>query len=234
MNSLKYLTSFMHAREGGVVKLFLRFFILVVFANAQTSFANVVFTITPTQRVDTATQVTIKYSIVGAADAGTQEVGAYFVRVVFPRSVPANSFSGLSGASITRAPDNTPFGPSVSGPFANVSVSPSPGAIRWQAETVNGQNQLIDTTGALIGSFDLIWNRPASGQYDAGISASLLTGFYKVAPYDADALFVTGVTKAGAGVSTLISSVPEPANASLALAGLMVLLVASATRRRRS
>ena len=229
--------SFPHiiAIRNSTMKMLPLFATLFFFANVQMCFGDMIFMVTATSRVDTATQVTLTYSVTGAADVGTQDVAAYSVRVSFPNaSYPLNSLASTPLA-ITRAPDNTPFGPSAGGPFTLVSVSPSPNAVRWQANVAvsfpNPINQTIDTAGAPIGSFDLIWNRPTTGQYDAAMLANNMSSGYNVAPFTNFDSLLVGQNRIGVGVSTTISAVPEPS--SITLVGLLACLGAGARRYRR-
>ena len=205
---------------------------LAFFAHVQTCFGDMIFTITPTNRIDAATQVTITYSITGAAVSGTQDFAAFFVRANFPASIyPTNSLASTP-LGITRAPDNTPFG--IGGPFSIITIAPGPNAVRWQANdtaaSVPGPNNTVDTSGALVGTFNLVWNRLANIEYDAAIPVDRLVGGYKLAGATLADQFINGQTRVGLGVSTIIS-VPEPGT--MTLVGLFAAFGAGLSWYRR-
>ena len=200
--------------------------VLAFFSNVQTCFGDMIFTVTATDRVDTATQVTITYTVTGAADVGTQDFAAFSVRVAFPAAnFPVNSLASTP-LGATRAPDNTTFGQNAAGPITFVSVLPNPNAIRWQANELanisTATNQTVGTAGAVVGTYNLIWNRPTSGQYEAAMNVNnMLTG-YKVAPFTSADAFIVAQNRIGVGVSTTISAVPEPS--AMTLIGLVAML----------
>ena len=84
--------------------------------------------------------------------------------------------------------------------------------------------------GALVGTFDLVWNRLANTTYDAAITADRLSGSYKLAGTAAADPFINGQTTMGLGVSTIIG-VPEPC--ALTMVGVVALLGAAKSFRRR-
>lgn len=207
--------------------------VLACFANVHACFGTMVFTVSPTDRVDTETQVTLTYSVTGAADIGTQDLAAFFVRVNFPNtSYPPNSLA-TTPFSINRAPDNTPFG--LNATFSAVSLTPGPTAVRWQANinlNFSGPNQTLDTIGAPVGSFKLTWNRPLTGEYDAAMLLGNMSSSYNVAPFTPSDNLLGAQSSIGVGVSTLIAPIPEPG--SMTLIGLGGLWATGRRLRRRA
>lgn len=201
---------------------------LGVLSLAKTCSAGIILTLTPTSRVDTETQTRITYTFSAAADSGTQNVSEYFFRLNVA-SLPVLSNRTDYFFNITKAADNTVWGASAAGPFTQTSVSPSPNAIRYQTLTVTGANKTIDSLGGVVGSFDILWNRPQTGQYDAAIGTDYFSGAYNVADSGGSTQFAV-IKSLGAGISTLVVAAPEP--------GTMPLMVLSsfgflAWRRRR-
>ncbi len=65
-----------------------------------------------------------------------------------------------------------------------------------------------------MGTFDIIWNRPLAGQYDAAIPASVMDGVYSLTTSSSFGFSPTITTPSG--VSTVITAVPEPGSMVLA------------------
>ena len=189
------------------------FVIVVMLTSARDCLADMIFTITPTSRVDLSTEVQLTYTVSAkAGTSGTQAVGSYFAQVVFGSiSVPPGSIGNITG--ITAAPVNTPFGLGENSPFTSIQVGPNPFRIRWQSNAAPGASQLVDTIGGVIGSFVLPFARQAAVDYDAAIGISVFTGDYKVDSSDVNFTHATLVS--APGVSTIIQAVPEPGSMTL-------------------
>jgi hypothetical protein len=91
--------------------------------------------------------------------------------------------------------------------------------LRYATLTVTGVPKTIDTFGGVVGTFEMPWNRPLTGQYDAAIGANYISGGVALG---ADQIPVT--TAVGPGVSTLVSAVPEPGSLGLMISGCAALL----------
>jgi hypothetical protein len=209
--------------------------VLALTATAQASFAGLVFELGVTNRVDTLTQVTLTYTLTGMADGTTQDIGAYAARVAFG-GLTASTYLASTPLNITRAPDLTVFGVNPSGPFTLISVMPNSLSVRWQANDVlasGTQNVTVDATPHVIGTFNLIWNRPLTGSYDSALAVVNVTGGYKVAPFDNFDPFTPGLgLVVDRGVSSVIEAVPEPGSAVLLGAGLCLAGLTGWLRRR--
>jgi hypothetical protein len=165
--------------------------------------AAVILTLTPTARIDSETQVQITYTLTGRASGpGVENVGEFIFRVA-PRSLPTASNIALV------------FNPTIAptGPWANPDFG-TRGAfidtrVRFDAfSPLSGSFSTVDATGGAVGTFDIIWNRPLTGQYDAAIPASAIDGVYSLT-VAGDFDFQPTITTSSS-VSTDITAVPEP------------------------
>ncbi len=168
--------------------------------------ADVILTLTPTARIDFETQVQITYTLTGRAGGpGSQNVGEFFFRVA-PMSLPTAS----NIASVIN-PTIAPTGPWANPNFGtrNATISPTNSRVRFDAfSLLTGSFSTIDSTGGVVGTFDIIWNRPLTGQYDAAIPASVMDGAYSLTVAGDFDFLPTNTTSSG--ISTVITAVPEP------------------------
>ncbi len=172
--------------------------------------ADLILTLTPTARVDFETQVLLTYTLTGRAGGpGSQQVGEFFFRVA-PGSVP-------TGSNISLV-----FNPTIAqnGPWANPNFGTRGARIDNPANTNSrvtfdafnadfGLSSPIDATGGVVGTFDITWNRPLTGQYDAAIPASAMIGSYALTTGNGPSGISPTITTSP-GVSTVITAVPEP------------------------
>ncbi len=168
--------------------------------------ADIILMLTPTARIDNETQVQITYTLTGRASGpGGQNVGEFFFRVA-PMTVPTASNIALV------------FNPTIvlNGPWANpnfgtrnATIAPTNSRVRFDAfSLLTGSFSTIDATGGVVGTFDIIWNRPLTGEYDAAIPASAMDGAYSLTVAGDFDFLPTNTTSSG--VSTVITVVPEP------------------------
>ncbi len=168
--------------------------------------ANMILTLTPTARIDLETQVRITYTLTGRAGGPAgQNVGEFIFRVA-PMSVPTASNIALvfnQTIALTGPWANPNFG------TRNASIAIANNRVRFDAFNPEpGKFSTIDATGGVVGTFDIIWNRPLTGQYDAAIPASVMDGVYSLTTsgnFDFSPTITTS-----SGVSTVITAVPEP------------------------
>ncbi len=168
--------------------------------------ADMILTLTPTARIDFESQVRITYTLTGrAGDPGGQQIGD-FSFLVFPRSVPAaiNIASVINPTIATSGPwTNTNFG------TRNASIAFGNNRVRFDGfSQLTGNFSTVDATGGVVGAFDVVWNRPLTGQYDAVIPASVMSGAYTLTV--AGSFDFNTINTTSSGVSTVITAVPEP------------------------
>ncbi len=168
--------------------------------------AELVLTLTPTARIDFQTQVQITYTLTGRAGGpGGQNVGEFSFRVA-PRSLPtaSNIASVINPTIALTGPWTNPnFG------TRNAIIAAPNSRVGFDAlSPLTGSFSPIDETGGIVGTFDIIWNRPFTGQYDAAIPASAMAGVYSLTVAGNFDLLTTNTTFSG--VSTVITAVPEP------------------------
>ncbi len=168
--------------------------------------ADLIVTLTPTARIDFQTQVQITYTLTGASSGpGTQNVGEFSFRVT-PGSLPtASNIALVFNPTIAQA--GSPWAdPKFGTRGANIDAN---NRVTFDAFTpVFGNFTQINTTGGVVGTFDIIWNRPLTGQYDAAITTSQMTAAYSDA---ADGSFpLSAIRATSLNVSTIITAVPEP------------------------
>ncbi len=140
--------------------------------------ADMILTLTPTARIDFETQVQITYTLTGRAGGpGGQNVGEFLFRVA-PMSLPTSgNIASVFNQTITPT-----------GPWANPNfgirgafIAPINSRVSFDAfNSEPGKFSTIDATGGVVGTFDIIWNRPLTGQYDAAIPASVMDGVYSL------------------------------------------------------
>ncbi len=181
-------------------------FAVGVLALAAPCSAGIILTLTPTARIDLATQVQITYTLTGRASGpGGQNVGEFLFRVA-PMSLPtASNIASVFNQTIAQT-----------GPWANPNfgtrgafIAPANNRVRLDAfNSEPGKFSTIDTTGGVVGTFDIIWNRPLAAQYDAAIPASVMDGVYSLTTSGSFDFSPTITTSSG--VSTVITAVPEP------------------------
>ncbi len=168
--------------------------------------ADMILTLTPTARIDFETQVQITYTLTGRAGGpGGQNVGEFLFRVA-PMSLPTSgNIASVFNQTITPT-----------GPWANPNfgirgafIAPINSRVSFDAfNSEPGKFSTIDATGGVVGTFDIIWNRPLTGQYDAAIPASVMDGVYSLTTSGSFDFLSTNTTSSG--VSTVITAVPEP------------------------
>jgi hypothetical protein len=167
--------------------------------------ADMILTLTPTARIDFETQVRITYTLTGRAGGpGGQNVGEFLFRVA-PMDLPtAGNIASVFNQTIA-----------LTGPWANPNFGTRGAFIatnrRVRFDAFNpepGKFSTIDATGGVVGTFDIIWNRPLTGQYDAAIPASVMDGVYSLTTSGSFDFHPTTTTSPG--VSTVITAVPEP------------------------
>ncbi len=168
--------------------------------------ADVILTLTPTARIDFETQVQMTYTLSGRADGpGGQNVGEFVFRVS-PMSLPTSS-----NIALVFNPTIAATGPWANPNFGTRNTTIANTSSRVTFSAFNGQlglSSTIDATGGVVGTFDIIWNRPLAGQYDAAVSTSVMDGAYSLVTggsFDFPATVTTSP-----GVSTVIAVVPEP------------------------
>ncbi len=182
--------------------------------------AAIVLTLTPTARIDLETQVRITYTLTGRSGGpGGQNVGEFTFRVE-PMSLPTES----NIASVIN-PTIALTGPWANPNFGtrNAAIASTNRRVTFDAfSALTGSFSTVDATGGVVGTFDIIWNRPLTGQYDAAIPASAMNGFYSLSVGGDFNSLTTNTTSSG--VSTVITAVPEPGSLVLmAIAGCGVL-----------
>lgn len=168
--------------------------------------AAIVLTLTPTARIDLETQVQIIYTLTGRASGlEGQNVGEFVFRVA-PMTLPtASNIALVYNQTIAQT-----------GPWTNpnfgtrsASIASTNSRVSFSAfGPLTGSFSTIDATGGVVGTFDIIWNRPLTGQYDAAIPASAMDGAYSLT-VGGDFDFLSTNTMSS-GVSTVITPVPEP------------------------
>ncbi len=172
--------------------------------------ANLILTLTPTARVDFETQVLISYTLTGRASGpAPQNVGDFQFQVrtnTFP--TPSNMFLvDNPNVALTGPWTNTNFGTRTA--FLTFSSGNVSAVVFDGFGPLTDSFSTISTTGGVVGTFDIRWNRPVTGQYDAAIPASAISGDYTLTVGGFNFLPVT-VTSPSPGVSTVITAVPEP------------------------
>lgn len=190
-----------------------RFLIVVCLLSlAKPCSADIIFTLTPTARVDLETSVTITYTLSAAANVDTQRVGEFGFRVE-AKNLPNWNAHSLGLDNVVLAPDGSTWGRNEH--FLNIEGLIASDIVFFETQVVAAapSAKVIDTTGGMVGSFDLRWRRPASGQYDAGISTAFMSGSYTLERNGIDVFPMLRAT--GLGVSTVISVVPEPSSTML-------------------
>ncbi len=183
--------------------------------------AGMILTLTPTARMDFESQVRITYTLTGRAEGPVgQNVGEFVFRVA-PSSVPTSS----NIASVIN-PTIASTGPWANSNFGTrgASIAPVNSRVTFDAfSSLTGRFSLIDSIGGVVGTFDIIWNRPLMGQYDAAIPASAMNGSYSLTV--GGDLDLSPTITTSSGVSTVITAVPEPGSIVLmAIASCGVLL----------
>lgn len=103
-------------------------------------------TLTPTARVDSATNVVITYTLSAAASAGTQNVGEFSFRV-FANQLPNWSTYAVSIDNLNAGPVGSPWG--VNQQFLSITNSIAGNVVFFESEIVAPapSSQAIDTTG---------------------------------------------------------------------------------------
>ncbi len=188
--------------------------------------ADVILTLTPTARIDFETQVQITYTLTGAASGpGGQNVGEFIFQVA-PMTLPTASNVALV-FNPTIAPATSPWADPKFG--TRSAVVNANNRVTFDSFTpINGNFTTINTTGGVVGTFDIVWNRPLAGQYDAAIPTSAMSGVYSLAVsgnFDFSVLRQTSTN-----VSTIVTAVPEPSTVIL-FAGLGVAIYTRRVRR---
>ncbi len=168
--------------------------------------ADIMLTLTPTARIDFETQAQITYTLTGRASGpGGQNVGEFLFRVV-PMTVPnASNIASVFNPTIALS------GPWTNPNFGtrNASIASTNSRVSFDAfSSLTGSFSTVDATGGVVGTFDIIWNRPLTGQYDVAIPASAMNGLYSLTV--GGAFDFLPIITTSSGVSTVITAVPEP------------------------